>query len=194
MRENKQFAQQHRGSPWQDELWKVSKGRTSAFGLGWAGRVEVRPCRQLSHVSAQVFTHGTIPLFTAVRQKSDRAAYLTLDVLIPALLLGEIFQGTANLLSSAPAEELSLHGPLPKYRPRRDIRRQDWHLLYSSGSPRHAVPLPRGLFNPSLEAKCGLKNCCTVILKLKFLPEFLVANSKGDFLGISKYSQFLKNI
>lgn len=52
---------------------------------------------------------GTIPLFPVFRQKSDHAAYLTLDVLIPALLLRQIFQGTANLLSSAPADELSQH-------------------------------------------------------------------------------------
>lgn len=51
-----------------------------------------------------------IPLFPVFRQKSDHAAYLTSDVLIPALLLGQIFQGTANLLSSAPADELSQHG------------------------------------------------------------------------------------
>lgn len=117
-----------------------------------------------------------------------------LDVLIPALLLGEIFRGTANLLSFAPAEELSQHGPLPKYHPRQDTWCQDCHLLFSSGSQRQAVPLPRALFNSFLETKCDLKNCRAVILKLKFLPEFPVTNSKGDFLGISKDSQFLKNI
>lgn len=118
--ENKRFAQQHTGTPWQDELRKVSPRKPSAFGSGQVGELEVCPRRQLTHILAQVFTCRTIPLFTAFRQKSDRAAYLILDVLIPALLLGEIFRGTANLLSFAPAEELSQHGPLPKYRPRQD--------------------------------------------------------------------------
>jgi len=31
-------------------------------------------------------------------------------------------------------------------------------------------------------------------LKLKDLPEFPVTNSKGDFLGVRKYSRFLKNV
>lgn len=75
--------------------------------LVWVGAC---PCRQLSDVSAQACARGTIPLFPVFRQKSDHAAYLTSDVLIPALLLGQIFQGTANLLSSAPADELSQHG------------------------------------------------------------------------------------
>ena len=85
--------------------------------------------------------------FTAFRQKSDRAAHLTLDVLTPALLLGEIFQGTANLLSSAPAEELRHHGPLPKHRPRQDTRRQDCLSLYSSGSRRQGA-MTQGFVRP----------------------------------------------
>lgn len=142
--------------------------------------MEIRPRRQLSHLAAQLFGRRTIPLFTTLSQKPDRAAYLTVD----ALPLGELFQGTANLLSSAAAEELSQHLPLPKHHPRRDTRRQDRHFLYCSGSHQQAVPSPSVCSTPPWKTKHDLKNCCTVTLKLKFLPEFPVTNSKGDFLGV----------
>lgn len=164
------------GSPERDELWKVSKGKTSAFGLG-VGGVEIRPCQQLSHISAQVFTRRTIPLFTVLRQKSNRATYLTCDGLIPASLPGEISQGTTDLLSSAPAEELSQPFLLPKHHLRRDTQHGDFHWWESSGSRRSWCHFP-GVWK----------------MKLKFLPEFPVTNSQGDFLGSSKYSQFLNRM
>lgn len=126
-RENQRFAQQHTGSPWLKESRRVGKRKTSVSGAGWVGGC---PCRQLPHVSAQPFAHGTIPPSTAFRQKSGRAALLTSAALLPALLLGEIFQGTANVLSPAPAEEPSQPGRFRK--PARGQRSGAGTVIYHS--------------------------------------------------------------
>lgn len=78
-----------------------NSARGKHLPLVWVGACL---CRQLS-----LSVHGTIPLFSVFRQKFDHATYLTVNVLVPALLLGQIFQGTANLLSSAPADRLCQH-------------------------------------------------------------------------------------
>lgn len=80
-----------------------NSARGKHLPLVWVGACL---CRQLSCVSAC----GTIPLFPVFRQKLDHTTHLILDVLVPALLLWQIFQGTASLLSSAPGDKLSQHG------------------------------------------------------------------------------------
>lgn len=159
-----------------------NSGRGKHLPLVWVGACL---CRQLSCVSAC----GTIPLFPVFRQKLDHTTHLILDVLVPALLLWQIFQGTASLLSSAPGDKLSQHGhpqnPTWGRNPTKDC-----HPLSSSG----LVPSPRGCSSPSPGAKCHLNNCCAVLLKLKFLPEFSVTKTRGDCCGIGEQSQLLKDI
>lgn len=68
-------------------------------------------------VSAEVFNPRTVPALTELRQNYECAVCLTSEVLSPALLLGKIFQGPVNTLSSAPCEELSQRCSLPKILP-----------------------------------------------------------------------------
>lgn len=104
------------------------------------------------------------------------------SVLIPALLLGQIFQGTANLLSSAAADKLSLQNSTQGRIWPRTLHWAPLALCHHPG----AAPAP--LWEPN-----ALKNCCAVLLKLKFFAEFSVTNSRRECCGIGEQSQLLKD-
>lgn len=95
--------------------------------------------------------------------RSDRnptaPPYLTSGVLIPALLLGEICPGTANLLSSAPAGELSQHGRCRNTAP--------GEIPHAGTAIHHIPPISQDLVSPPLEAKRDLKNRCAVVYEIK---------------------------
>lgn len=60
------------------------------------------------------------------------------------------------------------------------------HQVLHPWSSSGLVPSLRGCFHPSLGAKCCLKNCCVVLWKLKFFPEFSVTCSRGDCRGVGE--------